>query len=69
MSTGFNTPEEEPYNHRNSSYSRSFIPSIPQPVGSVLPADKFPQNVKVPRVFQPLVIRDVEFRNRMWAVS
>ena len=44
----------------------TFIPQQPQPIGSLLPADKFPQNAEPPKLFEPLTIRGVTFPNRAW---
>lgn len=66
MSTGYNTPRDI-YNAPNPNYTRSFLPANPQPIGSILPEERFPQNEHVPKLFQPLTIRGVEFKNRLWA--
>ncbi len=68
MSTGYNTPRDI-YNAPNPNYTRSFLPANPQPIGSILPKERFPQNEHVPKLFQPLTIRGVEFKNRLWAVN
>lgn len=51
------------------SYERSYIPAVPQPVASALSAEEYPQNAQLPKVFEPLTIRNVQFKHRMWAVS
>lgn len=67
MTSTPSTPEEM-YNEPKLSYTRSFIPANPQPIGSLLPADRFPQNANPPKLFQPMEIRGVTFKNRVIAV-
>ena len=43
-----------------------FMPGQQQPIGSLLPADKFPQNEDPPKLFEPITIRGVTFPNRAW---
>lgn len=52
-------------------YPYGFIPSNGQPAGSFLKdVERFPNNAKgVPKLFEPLTIRGVEFHNRVMAVS
>ncbi|KAH7325469.1 FMN-linked oxidoreductase [Rhizoctonia solani] len=35
-------------------------------IGTPLPKEDYPQNKDIPKLFQPLKIRDVEFKNRIW---
>jgi hypothetical protein len=42
------------------------IPLQPYPIGSLLPAGKFPQNGNPPKLFEELTIRGVTFPNRCW---
>jgi hypothetical protein len=44
----------------------TFLPAQPQAIGSLLPAEKFPQNAKPAKLFEPLTIRGVTFPNRCW---
>lgn len=44
----------------------TFLPAQPQAIGSLLPTEKFPQNAKPAKLFEPLTIRGVTFPNRCW---
>jgi hypothetical protein len=44
----------------------TFLPAQPQAIGSLLPSEKFPQNAKPAKLFEPLTIRGVTFPNRCW---
>lgn len=35
-------------------------------IGSVYSKDEYPQNKAVPKLFQPITLRDVTFKNRIW---
>ncbi|KAF8595062.1 NADH:flavin oxidoreductase/NADH oxidase [Ceratobasidium sp. AG-I] len=35
-------------------------------IGTVLSKEEYPQNKAVPKLFQPITIRDVTFKNRIW---
>ena len=37
-----------------------------QPIGGLLPVDKYPENANPPKLFEPLEIRGVRFQNRAW---
>ncbi|ORY34039.1 hypothetical protein BCR39DRAFT_518221 [Naematelia encephala] len=52
-------------NERVPGY-HEFLPLQPQPIGSLLPADKFPQNEDPPKLFEPIEIRGVKFHNRLF---
>ncbi|KAB5593900.1 NADPH dehydrogenase [Ceratobasidium theobromae] len=43
-----------------------FYPLNEPAIGTPLSKDDYPQNKSVPKLFQPLKIRDVEFKNRLW---
>ncbi|EMD41900.1 hypothetical protein CERSUDRAFT_110453 [Gelatoporia subvermispora B] len=43
-----------------------YIPLNDPPIGSAFPADIFPQNTKLPKLFQPITLRGVTFKNRIW---
>lgn len=44
----------------------TFLPLQPSPIGSLLPAEKFPQNAEAPKLFQGLEIRGMKVPNRCW---
>lgn len=52
-------------NPRAEGY-HEYLPQQPYPIGSLLPAEKFKQNAKPPKLFDALTIRGVEFPNRAW---
>lgn len=43
-----------------------FFPRWEPSSGTALDAKIFPQNEKLPLLFTPLKLRDVEFKNRLW---
>jgi len=48
--------------------AREFYPLSVPAIGTPLPAEEgWPQNKELPKLFQPLKIRDVTFKNRIWA--
>ena len=55
-----------PFPNKRVEGYHTFIPAQPQPIGSLLPAEKFPQNAKPPQLFKPIRVRDVEFAHRVW---
>ncbi|KAK1922505.1 hypothetical protein DB88DRAFT_357229 [Papiliotrema laurentii] len=54
-----------PFVNKSADYP-TFLSAQPQAIGSLLPADQFPQNAKAAALFQPLRIRGVEFATRAW---
>jgi len=44
----------------------TFYPLNDPLIGAPFPADVFPQNKKLPKLFTPLTIKDVTFKNRVW---
>ncbi|KIP10149.1 hypothetical protein PHLGIDRAFT_28664 [Phlebiopsis gigantea 11061_1 CR5-6] len=44
----------------------TFYPLNDPAIGSILPTSAYPQNTKIPKLFQPLTIRDTTFKNRIW---
>lgn len=42
-----------------------FLPKQPT-IGKALPVEDHPQNKTLPKLFEPLSIRGVEWPNRMW---
>ncbi|RXK36413.1 oxidoreductase [Tremella mesenterica] len=55
-----------PYPIRSAKGYHTFLPEQLQPIGSLLSAEKFPQNAEPPKLFEPLTIRGVTFHNRAW---
>ncbi|KAI0782380.1 FMN-linked oxidoreductase [Irpex lacteus] len=43
-----------------------FYPLNNPPIGTALPESVYPQNAKIPLLFQPLTIRGHTFKNRIW---
>lgn len=48
------------------NYPNGYIPEQPNAIGSLLPADTFPQNAEPPKAFEPVTIRGVTFPHRLW---
>jgi len=44
----------------------TFMPQQPQPIGSLLDSQEFPQNADPPKLFKPITIKGVIFSNRAW---
>jgi hypothetical protein len=66
--TGTEKPDTPfaPYPTKGVEGYPTFLPAQPQAIGSLLPSDKFPQNAKPAKLFEPLTIRGVTFPNRVW---
>jgi hypothetical protein len=66
--TGTEKPDTPfaPYPTKGVEGYPTFLPAQPQAIGSLLPSDKFPQNAKPAKLFEPLTIRGVTFPNRAW---
>lgn len=43
-----------------------YFPLNDPPIGTALPKAAYPQNAKVPKLFEPITIRGVTFKNRIW---
>lgn len=65
---GTETPETPfaPYETKGVPGYPTFLPAQPQAIGSLLPADKFPQNAKPSKLFESIEFRGVTFPNRAW---
>ncbi|TCD66489.1 hypothetical protein EIP91_001314 [Steccherinum ochraceum] len=48
------------------AHADQFYPVTEPPAGTALPSSKFPQNDPLPKLFQPLTIKGVTFKNRIW---
>lgn len=48
------------------NYPHGFIPSPPAVIGSALPAEQFPQNTHLAKLFEPITIKGVTWPNRLW---
>lgn len=55
-----------PYPTKAVEGYHTFLPAQPQAIGSLLPADKFPQNAKPSKLFESIEFRGVTFPNRAW---
>ena len=66
--TGTEKPDTPfaPYPTKGVEGYPTFLPAQPQAIGSLLPSDKFPQNAKPAKLFEPITIRGVTFPNRAW---
>jgi 2,4-dienoyl-CoA reductase-like NADH-dependent reductase (Old Yellow Enzyme family) len=43
-----------------------YFPLTEPAIGSLLPTGRYPQNQNAPKLFQPLTIRNVTYKNRIW---
>jgi hypothetical protein len=59
-------PEIAPFPNVGVPGYPTFLPQQPQAIGSLLSSDKFPQNKRPPKLFEPLTIRGQTFHNRAW---
>ncbi|RSH87413.1 hypothetical protein EHS25_003323 [Saitozyma podzolica] len=59
-------PEIAPFPNVGVPGYPTFLPQQPQAIGSLLDSDKFPQNKRPPKLFEPLTIRGQTFHNRAW---
>ncbi|KAF8337982.1 FMN-linked oxidoreductase [Cantharellus anzutake] len=55
-----------PYLNKYAPNAKEYYPVSEPPPGTPLPADKHPENKDLPKLFQPLTIRGVTFKNRLW---
>ncbi|CAE7204298.1 unnamed protein product, partial [Rhizoctonia solani] len=46
--------------------ANAYYPLNDPPIGTPLSEEEYPQNKDIPKLFQPLTIRGVEFKNRIW---
>lgn len=56
-----------PFKAQGAPGYHEFLPEQPHRIGALLPKEQYPQNeAAVPKIFEPITIRGVEFGSRMW---
>ncbi|GJE85837.1 NADH:flavin oxidoreductase/NADH oxidase [Phanerochaete sordida] len=59
-------PNGEPFINKPVPGADQYYPLNDPAIGTPLPIKAYPQNAKVPLLFQPLTIRGITFKNRIW---